>query len=73
MLFYDLRAHKFLNDPLVSNCNNLSYKQNRYFAKNFEWLIEQLEEDEDDDYLIFDCPGQIELYTHLPVMRQLVI
>jgi GPN-loop GTPase len=26
----------------------------------------------DDDYIIFDCPGQIELYTHLPVMRQLV-
>jgi GTPase SAR1 family protein len=43
-----------------------------YFAKNFEWLIEQLGEDEDDDYVIFDCPGQIELYTHLPIMRQLV-
>ena len=26
----------------------------------------------DDDYVIFDCPGQIELYTHLPIMRQLV-
>ena len=22
--------------------------------------------------MIFDCPGQIELYTHLPIMRQLV-
>ena len=43
-----------------------------YFAKNFEWLIEQLGEDEDDDYIIFDCPGQIELYTHLPIMKQLV-
>lgn len=43
-----------------------------YFAKNFEWLIEQLGEDEDDDYVIFDCPGQIELYTHLPIMKQLV-
>ena len=26
----------------------------------------------DDDYIIFDCPGQIELYTHLPVMKRLV-
>ena len=26
----------------------------------------------DDDYIIFDCPGQIELYTHLTVMKQLV-
>ena len=44
----------------------------RYFAQNFDWLIEQLEEDEDDDYVIFDCPGQIELYTHLPIMKQLI-
>jgi GTPase SAR1 family protein len=43
-----------------------------YFAKNFDWLIEQLGEDEDDDYILFDLPGQIELYTHLPIMRQLV-
>ncbi|KOB70492.1 GPN-loop GTPase 3, partial [Operophtera brumata] len=28
--------------------------------------------DVDDDYLLFDCPGQIELYTHLPVMKKLV-
>ena len=25
-----------------------------------------------DDYIIFDCPGQIELYTHIPVMRKVV-
>ncbi|XP_014672319.1 PREDICTED: GPN-loop GTPase 3-like isoform X2 [Priapulus caudatus] len=42
-----------------------------YFAQNFDWLQEQLG-DGDDDYILFDCPGQIELYTHLPVMRQLV-
>ena len=23
----------------------------------------------DDVYILIDCPGQIELYTHLPVMR----
>ena len=27
----------------------------------------------EDDYFIFDCPGQIELYTHIPIMRQLVL
>lgn len=43
-----------------------------YFAKNFEWLIEQLDEETEDDYVIFDCPGQIELYTHLPIMRQFI-
>ncbi|KAH9638757.1 hypothetical protein HF086_001997 [Spodoptera exigua] len=39
--------------------------------ENCDWLEEQLG-DVDDDYLLFDCPGQIELYTHLPVMRKLV-
>ncbi|XP_038059214.1 GPN-loop GTPase 3-like [Patiria miniata] len=42
-----------------------------YFGQNFDWLKEQLG-DVEDDYLIFDCPGQIELYTHIPVMKQLV-
>ncbi|EDO31324.1 predicted protein [Nematostella vectensis] len=42
-----------------------------FFVQNFEWLQEQLGEN-DDDYILFDCPGQIELYTHLPVFRQVV-
>uniref|UniRef100_A0A915KCJ2 GPN-loop GTPase 3 n=1 Tax=Romanomermis culicivorax TaxID=13658 RepID=A0A915KCJ2_ROMCU len=42
-----------------------------YFASNLEWLEEQLG-DVEDDYVLFDCPGQIELYTHIPVMKTLV-
>uniref|UniRef100_L7M860 GPN-loop GTPase 3 n=1 Tax=Rhipicephalus pulchellus TaxID=72859 RepID=L7M860_RHIPC len=42
-----------------------------YLSENVEWLEEQLGEDS-DDYFIFDCPGQIELYTHLDVMTRLV-
>ncbi|CAF0841895.1 unnamed protein product [Adineta steineri] len=42
-----------------------------YFERNLDWLQEQLGEDE-DDYFLFDCPGQIELYTHVPIMRRLV-
>jgi GTPase SAR1 family protein len=34
------------------------------------WLDEQLEGFGDDDYLILDCPGQIELCTHVPVMQR---
>uniref|UniRef100_A0A0C9S9Z0 GPN-loop GTPase 3 n=1 Tax=Wollemia nobilis TaxID=56998 RepID=A0A0C9S9Z0_9CONI len=34
-----------------------------------DWLAEQLEGYLDDDYLVFDCPGQIELYSHIPVFR----
>jgi hypothetical protein len=42
-----------------------------HFAQNFDWLQEAID-DIEDDYLLFDCPGQIELYTHIPVMRQFV-
>uniref|UniRef100_A0A672NET6 GPN-loop GTPase 3 n=1 Tax=Sinocyclocheilus grahami TaxID=75366 RepID=A0A672NET6_SINGR len=42
-----------------------------YFANTFDWLEESLGHVE-DDYILFDYPGQIELYTHLPVMKQLV-
>ena len=37
-----------------------------------DWLAEQLEPYGDDDYLLFDCPGQIELYSHSSVFRALV-
>lgn len=26
----------------------------------------------ENDYILFDCPGQIELYTHLTAMKKLV-
>eukprot|EP01025_Chloroclados_australasicus_P039876 TRINITY_DN41513_c0_g1_i1.p1 TRINITY_DN41513_c0_g1~~TRINITY_DN41513_c0_g1_i1.p1 ORF type:complete len:280 (-),score=42.93 TRINITY_DN41513_c0_g1_i1:303-1142(-) len=35
-----------------------------------EWLGEELEGYGEDDYLIFDCPGQIELYSHIPCLKQ---
>jgi GTPase SAR1 family protein len=40
-----------------------------YLMKELDWLHEQMNEAE-DDYFLIDCPGQIELYSHLPVMRQ---
>lgn len=54
-----------------------------YLIENQDWLKQQLcggtddddaaiDNDPDDDYIIFDMPGQIELYTHLKVGRQLV-
>lgn len=36
-----------------------------------EWLLSALGEYE-DDYLIFDLPGQIELYSHIDVMTRLI-
>jgi len=42
-----------------------------FLLENTEWLQEALGEIE-DDYILFDCPGQIELYTHMDVMRKFV-
>ncbi|XP_017891293.1 GPN-loop GTPase 3 [Ceratina calcarata] len=42
-----------------------------YLTENSSWLEEKLD-DVDDDYIIFDCPGQIELYTHMTVIRRLI-
>lgn len=35
---------------------------------NFEWLEEGLKE-LGEDYILFDCPGQVELYTHHNSLR----
>eukprot|EP01132_Coremiostelium_polycephalum_P001404 gene1404-1773_t len=42
-----------------------------YLVENMDWLTDELG-DYEDDYIIIDCPGQIELYSHIPVMRVLV-
>jgi GPN-loop GTPase len=42
-----------------------------YLMGNVEWLEEELG-DFDDDYLLIDCPGQIELYSHQTLMRRFV-
>lgn len=44
-----------------------------YLVQNLdEFFVEELENFGDDAYFIFDCPGQIELYSYLPVMREFV-
>lgn len=37
-----------------------------------DWLEEELEHYREDDYLVFDCPGQIELFSHVPMLRNFV-
>ncbi|XP_023230352.1 GPN-loop GTPase 2-like [Centruroides sculpturatus] len=34
-----------------------------YLEKNFDWLLNEVNK-LSDHYLLFDCPGQVELYTH---------
>jgi GTPase SAR1 family protein len=42
-----------------------------YLEKNQDWLFEQMKEYK-DHYLLFDCPGQVELYTHHDSMKNIV-
>lgn len=40
-----------------------------YLLEHTDWLKEALDDFADEDYIIIDCPGQIELYTHMTIMR----
>ena len=44
-----------------------------YFEEHIEdWFAEVFQDFGDDDYLVFDCPGQIELYSHVPAFKKFV-
>eukprot|EP00347_Sterkiella_histriomuscorum_P008180 403346075 len=42
-----------------------------YLIEHIDWLMEELNEFAEDSFILFDCPGQIELYSHLDVMTRL--
>ncbi|KAJ9062048.1 hypothetical protein DSO57_1014899 [Entomophthora muscae] len=41
-----------------------------FLLQNIDWLEDEVGAYE-DDYLLIDCPGQIELYTHFPIMTRI--
>lgn len=43
-----------------------------YLLTHIDWLEEKVNEFGEDDTLVVDCPGQLELYTHVPVMPRVV-
>ncbi|TID29659.1 hypothetical protein CANINC_001778 [Pichia inconspicua] len=42
-----------------------------FLLDNLDWFDDQIG-DYNNDYLIFDCPGQVELYSHVPIVPVLV-
>lgn len=44
----------------------------RFLADNFDWLRNCLSEFGEDDYFIFDCPGQIEFFTHFTMLQSMI-
>lgn len=43
-----------------------------YLLENLSWLHEALDDLDDDEYILLDCPGQVELYTHVPIMKSIL-
>eukprot|EP00527_Entomoneis_sp_CCMP2396_P007067 CAMPEP_0198140450 /NCGR_PEP_ID=MMETSP1443-20131203/3593_1 /TAXON_ID=186043 /ORGANISM="Entomoneis sp., Strain CCMP2396" /LENGTH=316 /DNA_ID=CAMNT_0043802861 /DNA_START=182 /DNA_END=1132 /DNA_ORIENTATION=- len=43
-----------------------------YLLENLDWLREALDDLDDDEYILLDCPGQLELYTHVPIMKSIL-
>ena len=42
-----------------------------YLIEHIDELLDELNAFADDSFFLFDCPGQIELYSHLDVMTRL--
>lgn len=43
-----------------------------YLLDNMDDFRDLIDAEADDDYILFDCPGQIELYTHMDLMRDFI-
>jgi hypothetical protein len=79
------KIHSDFLDKVLANNSEYTKKINDYSSsmmnedfdilddlfKNSDWLREELENFGEDEYIILDCPGQIELYSHLPIMHNL--
>eukprot|EP01116_Phalansterium_solitarium_P016764 TRINITY_DN3968_c1_g2_i2.p1 TRINITY_DN3968_c1_g2~~TRINITY_DN3968_c1_g2_i2.p1 ORF type:complete len:310 (-),score=133.23 TRINITY_DN3968_c1_g2_i2:56-985(-) len=40
--------------------------------RNVDWLLERIDSLASGTYVVFDCPGQVELYTHHGAMRNIL-
>jgi GTPase SAR1 family protein len=43
-----------------------------YLLEHIEWLEEQTESFAENSYFLFDCPGQLELYSHYDIMTNII-
>ena len=40
-----------------------------YLLQNFDWFETELDKIAEEDYIMIDCPGQLELYSHMPTIQ----
>ncbi len=72
---FDIRDHIHIEDVMIDGGfgpNGGLVFCMEYLLQHYDWLQEELDSFGDDEYIILDCPGQIELYSHLPIMKELV-
>jgi GPN-loop GTPase len=43
-----------------------------YLIEQMDWFMEEIGALGDEDYVLFDCPGQLELYTHMDIMKRVI-
>ncbi|KGG50937.1 hypothetical protein DI09_4p200 [Mitosporidium daphniae] len=43
----------------------------RYLLENIDWLEDDLGQ-YDNEFLLVDCPGQLELYTHFSIFKNII-
>ena len=43
-----------------------------YLLDHIDWLEEQVESFAENSYFLFDCPGQLELYSHYDIMTKII-
>ncbi|KAF4665795.1 asparagine synthetase [Perkinsus chesapeaki] len=76
-IYFDIDVRELIKVDDVAEEHQLGPNGAMVFAMqdlelNSAWLVDRIEALPIDDYILFDCPGQIELYTHLTVMPHLV-
>jgi GTPase SAR1 family protein len=68
----DLVSVEDVMEELEYGPNGANIYCHEYLLENIDWLKDQMEQYDEDEYLVLDCAGQIELYTHLDIMRRFV-
>lgn len=65
-----INARKVAEDLSLGPNGSLLYAM-EFLEKNIAWLLEKINEHK-KDYVLFDFPGQVELYTHNDCIRNIV-
>ena len=66
-----IQLEDVMNEPLHLGPNGGLVYCIEHLETNFEWLASKLK-DFNDHYLIIDCPGQVELFTHNNAIKYLI-